>query len=101
MGRYLVSVKRACRCVRLHRSAWYYRSHPDPQTELRQRVRDFVADQLADGRKIRTLTILDLYTRKCLGIEVGLSLRAEDAVIAMNLDLTRFGGQFLTSLSVF
>lgn len=34
----LVRVQQACRCVRLHRSAWYYRSHPDPQTELRQRV---------------------------------------------------------------
>jgi putative transposase len=30
---------------------------------------DFVADQLADGRKIRTLTIVDLYTRECLDID--------------------------------
>jgi putative transposase len=45
---------------------------------------DFVADQLADGRKIRTLTIVDLYTRECLYIEVGFSLRAEDVVTAMN-----------------
>ena len=37
---------------------------------------DFVADQLADGRKLRTLTIVDLLTRECLGIEVGFSLRA-------------------------
>jgi hypothetical protein len=35
---------------------------------------DFVADQLSDGRKIRTLTIVDLFTRECLGIEVGYSL---------------------------
>jgi len=45
---------------------------------------DFVADQLADGRKIRTLTIVDLYTRECLGIEVGFGLRAEHVVAAMN-----------------
>ena len=45
---------------------------------------DFVADQLSDGRKIRTLTIIDLFTRECLGIEVGFSLRAEHVVAAMN-----------------
>jgi transposase InsO family protein len=45
---------------------------------------DFVADQLADGRKIRTLTIIDLYTWECLAIEVGFSLRAEHVVAAVN-----------------
>ncbi len=45
---------------------------------------DFVADQLADGRKIRTLTIIDLFIRECLGIEVGFRLRAEHVVAAMN-----------------
>jgi putative transposase len=44
---------------------------------------DFVHDQLADGQKIRTLTVLDLFTRECLAIEVGVSLRAEDVVQAM------------------
>ena len=29
---------------------------------------DFVADELADGRRFRTLTILDVYTRECLDI---------------------------------
>ena len=45
---------------------------------------DFVADQLADGRKLRTLTIVDLLTRECRGIEVGFSLRAEHVMAAMN-----------------
>jgi putative transposase len=36
---------------------------------------DFVADQLADGLKIRTLTIIDLFTRECLGIDVSFSLQ--------------------------
>ncbi len=45
---------------------------------------DFVADQLADGRQIRTLTIVDLFARECLGIEVGFSLRAEDVVTALS-----------------
>jgi putative transposase len=32
---------------------------------------DFVADQLADGKRFRLLTIVDIYTRKCLAIESG------------------------------
>jgi putative transposase len=32
----------------------------------------------------RTLTIIDLITRECLGIEVGFSLRAEHVVAAMD-----------------
>lgn len=31
---------------------------------------DFVADELIDGRRFRTLTVLDLYTRQCLDIAV-------------------------------
>jgi putative transposase len=45
---------------------------------------DFVADQLADGRKIRALTIVDLFTRERSGIEAGFSLRADHFVAAMN-----------------
>jgi len=32
---------------------------------------DFMADNLADGRKIRLLTIVDNYSRECLALEVG------------------------------
>ena len=140
MGRYGVGNRKACRCVKLQRSVYFYESRMDPLIELRQRVRelaharvrfgyrriymllkregwdvgkdrfyrvycqenlglrrkrpwrhvsavhreqkrpagrpnevwgmDFVADQLSDGRKIRTLTIIDLFTRECLAIEV-------------------------------
>jgi hypothetical protein len=45
---------------------------------------DFVADQSADGRRSRTLTIVDLFTRECLGVELSLSLRAEDVVTTLN-----------------
>ena len=45
---------------------------------------DFVHDELSDGRKIRSLTIIDLFTRECLAIDVGFSLRANDVVAAMN-----------------
>src|SRR5437667_5943367 len=41
---------------------------------------DFVADQLADGRRFRALTVVDVFTRESLAIEVGQSLKGEDAV---------------------
>lgn len=45
---------------------------------------DFVADQLADGRRFRALTVLDVFTRESLAIEVGQKLRGEDAVRELN-----------------
>lgn len=39
---------------------------------------DFVADALFDGRKLRMLTVVDLFTRECLAIDVGQSLKGED-----------------------
>jgi putative transposase len=45
---------------------------------------DFVADQLADGRRFRVLTVVDVYTRECLAIEVGQSLKGEDVVQVLN-----------------
>jgi putative transposase len=45
---------------------------------------DFVHDQLADGRKIRALTVIDLFTRECLAIEVGSGLKAQDVVRVMD-----------------
>lgn len=37
-------------------------------------------DELADGRKFRALTVVDLFTRECLDIELGRSLKAEHVV---------------------
>ncbi|SFF07299.1 Integrase core domain-containing protein [Spirosoma endophyticum] len=45
---------------------------------------DFVADQLFYGRKIRSLTVVDNYSRQCLAIYVGQSLKSEDVVAVMN-----------------
>jgi putative transposase len=45
---------------------------------------DFVADQLADGTKIRALTVIDVYTREALAIEVGRRMRGEDVVGVLN-----------------
>ena len=140
-GSYGVSERRACRVGRISRGTYRYRSHKDPRTELRMRIReiaqarvrygyrkilvllnregwkvgrylvyrlykeegltlrqrlrrqrrvavhrrerqkptgpnqvwslDFVADQLADGRRFRALTVVDGFTRESLAIEVG------------------------------
>lgn len=45
---------------------------------------DFVADQLFDGRKIRALTVVDNFSRQCVAIHVGQSLKGEDVVAVMN-----------------
>ena len=39
-----------------------------------------MADQLIDGRRFRALTVVDVYTRACLAIEVGQSLKGPDVV---------------------
>jgi putative transposase len=44
---------------------------------------DFVADALFDGRRLRALTVVDNYTRECLAIEVGQSLKGEDVVAVL------------------
>ncbi len=52
---------------------------------------DFVADNLFDGRKLRMLTVVDLYTRECLAIDVGQSLKGEDVVRVLNNTAERRG----------
>ena len=44
---------------------------------------DFVADQLFDGRKFRALTLVDNFSRQCLAIRVGQSIRGIDVVRIM------------------
>jgi len=44
---------------------------------------DFVSDQLFDGRRFRALTLVDNYSRECLEIEVGQSLKGFDVVSVM------------------
>ena len=45
---------------------------------------DFVADQLADGTRFRALTIVDVFSREALAIEVGKRLGAEHVVASLN-----------------
>ena len=44
---------------------------------------DFVADECTDGRRLRTLTVLDLFTRECLDIAVGRGLTGQDVVATL------------------
>lgn len=41
---------------------------------------DFVADQTHDGRKLRMLTVVDEFTRECLAIDVGRTLKSDDVL---------------------
>lgn len=41
---------------------------------------DFVADRLSNGKKIRLLTVIDEYTRKCLTIRVDYQLKSDDVI---------------------
>jgi len=41
---------------------------------------DFVSDALFDGKKFRALTLVDNYSRECLAIYVGKSLKGKDVV---------------------
>ncbi|SDZ82564.1 putative transposase [Nitrosospira multiformis] len=45
---------------------------------------DFVADQLANGMRFRTLTIVDVFSKEALAIEVGQRLRSDHVVAALN-----------------
>ena len=158
---YWVSERRACRVTRLHRGTFRYRSHKDPRTALRMRIReiaqarvrygyrkirvllnregwgvgkslmqrlyreeglglkqrpkrrrraaehrrervrvtganqawslDFMADQLTDGRRFRVLTIVDVFTRESLDVEVGPSLKGSHVVEVLNRIRARRG----------
>lgn len=45
---------------------------------------DFVHDRLASGRTIRVLTVVDMFTRECLGLEVDTCLPSERVTRALD-----------------
>ena len=45
---------------------------------------DFVSDALFNGRRLRLLTVIDLYTRECLRICVGQNLRSTEVAEMLN-----------------
>jgi len=45
---------------------------------------DFVSDQLQDGTRFRSLTIVDVFTREAVAIDAGQSLKGDDVVRVLN-----------------
>jgi len=45
---------------------------------------DFVTDSLFNGRRFRSLTVVDNFSRECLAIEAGQHIRGEDVVRVMD-----------------
>jgi putative transposase len=45
---------------------------------------DLVTDQMVDGKRFRSLTVVDIYTRECLAIEWEQKSKREDVVLAPN-----------------
>ena len=91
-----VNVKRVCRLYReqglqlrnkspKRRVKAKLREDRSPATEVNQVwAMDFVHDQLFDGRKIRALTVVDIFTRLSPAIEVRPSWRGSDVVTVLD-----------------
>lgn len=45
---------------------------------------DFISDSLFDGQRLRLLTVINIYTHKCLGICVGHNLRSSEVAEMLN-----------------
>lgn len=52
---------------------------------------DFVADQLFNGRRLRSLTVVDNFSRECLAITVDHSLKGNDVVHTMAMIYEKTG----------
>lgn len=52
---------------------------------------DFVEDQTENGSRFRVLTILDEYTRQCVAVHVGWSIRAVDVIAVLEAAIERYG----------
>jgi len=54
-----------------------------PFTSNQEWAMDFMSDALFDGRKIRTLNVIDHFNRKCLGIRIGFNMPARLVIQAI------------------
>ena len=50
-----------------------------------------MADQLQDERRFRALTIVDVFPREAVAIEVGQSLKGDDVVRTLNRSKSKRG----------
>lgn len=53
---------------------------------------DFMSDRLADGRPFRILTLVDQFTRECVGLEADRSMSGVKVVEALNRAVLLYGG---------
>jgi putative transposase len=63
----------------VHREARCQPKQPNEAWSL-----DFIHDELSNGKKFRALTVVDIFTREGLAIEVGHRLRGENVVEVLN-----------------
>lgn len=74
------------------RVAAAHRKDEAPLTDIDQCwSMDFVADQLFTGKRLRSLTVVDNFSRECMEITVDHSLKGEDVVRSMNKIYDRCG----------
>jgi putative transposase len=52
---------------------------------------DFMHDTLFDGRSVRVLTVIDMFTRECLALEVRRGFRGEDVAMVLSDLVARHG----------
>lgn len=52
---------------------------------------DFIHDSLSEGRRLRCLTVIDIFTRECLTIEVATSIPGKDVVRVLDILAERRG----------
>jgi putative transposase len=78
-GLVLRSYRPRRRKTAVKREARYHPQRPNDAWSL-----DFVHDQLSNGQSFRALTIIDIYSREALAIEVGQRLRGEHVVAVLN-----------------
>jgi putative transposase len=45
---------------------------------------DFASDRFFDGRRFRVLTVVDIFSRECLGIEVDQGIKGNDVVALLD-----------------
>jgi putative transposase len=65
---------------------------------MRSGARDLLYDQTEQGRTLRILTLIDEYTKECLTIHAGYSIRAVDAITVLEAAIQRYGPpQYLRS----
>ena len=67
---------------RRHASSQPRATRPAAEAANQVWAMDFMSDALADGRRFRVLTVLDLFTRECLAIRVDLRFTG-DGVVAV------------------